>query len=46
MHSKCHNVSDPVAQNDYLVPVSNALYSIYSLWDVGLMLKCVSALSE
>ncbi len=25
MHSKCHNVTDPVAQNDYLVPVSNAL---------------------
>lgn len=46
MHSKCHNVTDPVAQNDYLVSLSNALYSIYSLWDVGLMLMCVPALSE
>lgn len=28
MHSKCHNATDPVTQNDYLVPVSNALYRI------------------
>lgn len=42
MHSKCHNATDPVTQNDYLVPVSNALYSVYSLWDVGLMFMCVS----
>lgn len=43
MHSKCHNATDPLTQNDYLVPVSNALYSIYSLWDVVLMFMCASA---
>lgn len=42
MHFKCHNVTDPVTQNDYLVPVSNALSSIYSLWDVALMFMRVS----
>lgn len=46
MHSKCHNVTDPVTQNDYLVLVSNALYSIYALWDVVLMFMCLSVLSE
>lgn len=30
----------------WLVPVSNALYSIYLLWDVVLMFMCVSGLSE
>lgn len=45
MLSKCHNVTDPVTQNDCLVLVSNALYSIYALWDVVLMFMCVSALS-
>lgn len=42
MHSKCHNVIDPVTQNDYLALVSNALSSIYALWDVVLMFMCVS----
>lgn len=41
MHSKCHIVTEPVTPNDYLVLVSNALYSIYSLWDVMLMFVCV-----
>lgn len=35
-----------VTQYDYLVPVSNALYSLYLLWDVVLMFMCVSGLSE
>lgn len=42
MHSKCHNVTDPVTQNDYLALVSNALSSICALWDVVLMFVCVS----
>lgn len=39
MHSKCHNVTNPVTQNDCLVP--NALYRIYALWDVVLMSESV-----
>lgn len=39
MHSKCHNVTNPVTQNDCLVP--DALYRIYALWDVVLMSESV-----
>lgn len=46
MHSKRHNVTDPVTQNDYLVLVSNALYSIYALWDVVLVFMRALASSE
>lgn len=46
MHSKCHDATDPVTRNDYLVPVSIALYSISSLWDVVLMLVCVGCLTN
>lgn len=41
MHSKCHNATDPVTQNDYLAPVSNALYRRYLLWVVAPMFVCV-----
>lgn len=41
MHSKCHNATDPVTQNDYLAPVSNALYRRHLLWVVAPMFVCV-----
>lgn len=34
MHSKCHNATESVTRNDYLVAVSNALYRAALLWDV------------
>lgn len=42
MHSKCHNATDPVTQNDYLVPLSNALYSIWLRRETALLFIRVS----